>query len=178
MAWYDVLDSPLGPIFAGGSAEGIHRLDFLDAERDVDVFVGRLERETGETVERDSGAASEAARQLREYFAGARVAFELPLAAQGTPFQQRVWQALRAIPPGETRSYGAIADAIGRPGASRAVGAANGRNPIAVVVPCHRVIGSDGSMTGYASGVERKRWLLEHERGMVPAAGPQQRLAV
>jgi methylated-DNA-[protein]-cysteine S-methyltransferase len=104
-----------------------------------------------------------AADQLREYFAGHRRAFDLPLAPEGTGFQQRVWTALLAIPYGQTRSYGQIAAAVGRPAASRAVGAANGRNPIAIIVPCHRVIGSSGQLTGYGGGLPTKRWLLAHE---------------
>ncbi len=103
------------------------------------------------------------ADQLREYFAGHRRAFDLPLAPEGTDFQQLVWTALLAIPFGHTRSYGEIAAAIGRPSASRAVGAANGRNPIAIIVPCHRVIGASGALTGYAGGMDAKRWLLAHE---------------
>ena len=105
------------------------------------------------------------ARQLDSYFAGRLRAFDLPLAPAGTPFQQRVWSALREIPFGETRSYGQLAKAIGKPSAMRAVGAANGRNPIAIVVPCHRVIGTDGSLTGFGGGIERKRFLLSLEQG-------------
>lgn len=112
----------------------------------------------------------EVTRQLREYFAGERRAFDLPLRPAGTPFQQEVWQALRAIPYGQTVSYGAIAGQVGRPRAVRAVGAANGRNPLAVIVPCHRVIGANGTLTGYAGGLEIKRWLLSHESSIrVPA---------
>lgn len=102
--------------------------------------------------------------QLEEYFAGRRDRFELPLRPGGTAFQAAVWSALRAIPPGETRSYREIARAVGRPDAVRAVGAANGRNPLAIVIPCHRVIGADGTLTGYAGGLDAKRWLLAHER--------------
>jgi methylated-DNA-[protein]-cysteine S-methyltransferase len=105
-----------------------------------------------------------AARQLAEYFDRRRTTFDLPLRLEGTPFQQRAWEALRAIPFGETRSYGQQARAIARPSAVRAVGGANARNPIAIIVPCHRVIGSDGSLTGYGGGMPTKRWLLEHER--------------
>lgn len=105
-----------------------------------------------------------AAAQLAAYFAGERRDFDLPLAPQGTPFQQRVWDALLAIPYGAVRSYGDVARAIGRPAASRAVGAANGRNPIAIIVPCHRVIGASGQLTGYGGGLPTKRWLLEHEQ--------------
>lgn len=110
-----------------------------------------------------------AAAQLAEYFAGERREFELPLEPRGTGFQERVWSALLAIPFGETRSYGEQARAIGRPAASRAVGAANGRNPIAIIVPCHRVIGSNGSLTGFGGGLPAKKWLLDHERRV---AGP------
>jgi methylated-DNA-[protein]-cysteine S-methyltransferase len=105
--------------------------------------------------------------QLSAYFAGRRVAFDLPLAMAGTPFQRDVWAALRAIPLGETRAYVDLAVKLGRPAAVRAVGAANGRNPISIVVPCHRVVGKSGALTGYAGGMEAKRWLLEHERAML-----------
>lgn len=108
-----------------------------------------------------------AARELDAYVRGTRTAFTLPLAAVGTPFQRAVWDALVAIPFGQTRSYSEIAATIGRPRAIRAVGTANGMNPISVVVPCHRVIGSGGDLTGYAGGVDRKRWLLEHERRLL-----------
>jgi methylated-DNA-[protein]-cysteine S-methyltransferase len=119
----------------------------------------------------DHGASAGAARtlafareQLDAYFAGERTTFDLPLAARGTPFQERVWAALRGIPYGETISYRELARRIGDAGAVRAVGAANGRNSLSIVVPCHRVIGADGSLTGFGGGIERKRWLLEHER--------------
>lgn len=105
----------------------------------------------------------EALRQLTAYFDGRLRQFDLPLAGAGTPFQQRVWQALLQVPHGHTASYGAIAAAIGNPRACRAVGLANGRNPIAIVVPCHRIIGYNGQLTGYGGGLERKRWLLRHE---------------
>lgn len=108
---------------------------------------------------------ADAAGQLTEYFAGDRTDFDLPLRLQGTDFQQRVWRALCDIPFGATWSYGELAAHIGNPTASRAVGLANGRNPISIIVPCHRVIGADGSLTGYGGGIERKRWLLAHERG-------------
>jgi methylated-DNA-[protein]-cysteine S-methyltransferase len=103
--------------------------------------------------------------QLAEYFSGTRHTFELPLDARGTGFQRAVWAALREIPYAATTSYGAIAAQVGRPRAVRAVGAANGRNPIAIIIPCHRVIGSDGGLTGYGGGLPTKRWLLAHERG-------------
>jgi len=105
----------------------------------------------------------ECARQLDEYFGGTRKAFSLPLRMEGTPFQRSVWRELLRIPFGETRSYRDIAMAIGRPKAIRAVGGANHRNPISIIVPCHRVIGSDGSLVGYGGGLRRKLWLLRHE---------------
>jgi len=107
-----------------------------------------------------------AASQLKSYFAGQLTEFDLPLAPAGTEFQRRVWAGLRTIPYGETVSYGELARQLGSPSASRAVGLANGRNPIAIVVPCHRVIGSDGSLTGYGGGLDRKRFLLALERDM------------
>lgn len=112
---------------------------------------------------RDNAALKHPRAQLQAYFAGELRDFELPLAAAGTPFQQRVWRALCDIPYGETISYGELARRIGQPKAARAVGLANGQNPIAIVVPCHRVIGADGSLTGYGGGLARKRWLLAHE---------------
>lgn len=104
-----------------------------------------------------------AARQLDEYFAAERTHFDVPLHFEGTEFQRAVWSELLRIPHGETRSYGALARALGRPGASRAVGAANARNPISIIAPCHRVIASSGALTGYGGGLEAKRWLLAHE---------------
>ena len=111
----------------------------------------------------DTPLLREAEQQLSEYFAGRRKAFDLPLAPKGTPFQQTVWQALTEIPYGETRTYGEIAGAVGRKKAFRAVGMANHCNPIPIIIPCHRVIGADGSLTGYAYGTECKAWLLALE---------------
>jgi methylated-DNA-[protein]-cysteine S-methyltransferase len=108
--------------------------------------------------------------QLRAYFDGSLTAFDLPLAPRGTPFQRTVWTALREIPYGQTVSYGYLADRIGRPTAARAVGMANGRNPISIIVPCHRVIGSGGDLTGYGGGLDRKRHLLAFESGAVAAS--------
>lgn len=163
MASFDVLDSPVGPLFVGGSDEGVHLIKFLDQRESEAALVAELEVAAGEPATRGGPAPAEAVRQLEEYFAGRRATFDLPLAPRGTRFQLQVWLALRSIPPGETTSYGAIAGAIGKPSASRAVGAANGRNPISIVVPCHRVIGANGTLTGYGGGLERKAWLLDHE---------------
>lgn len=107
---------------------------------------------------------TEAERQIEDYFRGERTRFELPLAPGGTIFQRRVWAALGSVACGETTTYAALARALGQPGAFHAVGAAVGRNPISIIIPCHRALGSDGSLTGYAGGLARKRWLLDHER--------------
>jgi methylated-DNA-[protein]-cysteine S-methyltransferase len=148
-----IIPSPLGAIriaVAGGEVTEVH----LGADD---------EDELPAQDAADRAVLDRAAAQLREYFAGTRRRFELPLARAGTPFQCGVWAKLDAIPFGARRSYGDLAKELGNPGASRAVGAANGKNPIAIIVPCHRVIGSDGSLTGYAGGEDRKRWLLDHE---------------
>ncbi|MGB7756032.1 MAG: methylated-DNA--[protein]-cysteine S-methyltransferase [Salinisphaera sp.] len=120
--------------------------------------------------QRDDAAFAEVRRQLDAYFEGRRTTFDLPLAPAGTAFQKMVWAALAEIPFGHTENYGELARRIGSPGAARAVGLANGRNPIPIIVPCHRVIGADGSLTGYGGGIERKRWLLQHEDQAVPNA--------
>lgn len=126
------------------------------------LYFGRrsLEGEEGLTA-----LLERAFQQLEEYFAGKRKQFDLPLSLRGTEFQRQVWAALRDIPYGETRSYGQIAQAVGRPKAVRAVGMANHRNPISIIVPCHRVVGADGSLTGYGGGLENKKFLLALERG-------------
>lgn len=115
--------------------------------------------------EADTPVLCAAEQQLRAYFGGELTVFDLPLAPEGTTFQQRVWAALRTVPCGETTTYAALAHALGKPGAFHAVGAAVGRNPISIIIPCHRALGSDGSLTGYAGGLRRKQWLLDHERG-------------
>ncbi len=112
----------------------------------------------------DPDSFTEVIQQLKEYFAGDRTDFDLPIAFAGTDFQHTVWTALRDIPYGETVSYGELAERIGKPTASRAVGLANGKNPIGIIVPCHRVVGSKGDLTGYGGGIERKRFLLDFER--------------
>jgi methylated-DNA-[protein]-cysteine S-methyltransferase len=114
---------------------------------------------------------AQARQQLTEYFAGSRTTFDLPLDPSGTEFQRRVWDSLRTIPYGTTTSYGAIARRLGDPHATRAVGAANGQNPIPIVVPCHRVVGAKGELTGFGGGIDRKRWLLEHEGALMRLGG-------
>jgi methylated-DNA-[protein]-cysteine S-methyltransferase len=119
---------------------------------------------------RDDDALAAVVAQLTEYFAGSRTEFDVPLAPAGTPFHLEVWRALCEIPYGTTTSYGALARSLGRPDAARAVGLANGSNPIGIIVPCHRVVGADGSLTGYGGGLHRKRWLLEFEASVHPEA--------
>lgn len=152
---YRIMDSPVGPLTIAGHDDGITNMrmeDQLYPPKDQEGWV------------RDDAVFPEAAEQLDAYFAGELFDFDLPLAFRGTPFQLRVWSALREIPYGETRSYGFLAERIGQPSASRAVGMANGRNPVGIIVPCHRVIGANGKLVGYGGGVDRKHTLLEHER--------------
>jgi methylated-DNA-[protein]-cysteine S-methyltransferase len=129
------------------------------------------------SARRDEGAIAVLRRQVEEYCAGERTEFEIERAARGTPFQRAVWEALMEIPYGETRSYGQIAKAIGQPQAARGVGAANGANPIGLIVPCHRVIGADGSLTGYGGGLPLKRALLAHEAAHRPGRSGELALA-
>lgn len=156
-----------------GSPLGALRL-YAEADELVGVYLPDSEGPDG--AEQRSDVLVRTAAQLAEYFAGERRVFDLPLGPRGTGFQSKVWRALLRIPYGETCSYGDIARKIGRPAAVRAVGAANGRNPIPIIVPCHRVIGANGSLTGYGGGLPAKRWLLEHERGWrqpsLPGARP------
>lgn len=133
------------------------------AEEDGTLLCITTHRPLPEGEERETPLIREAHRQLQEYFKGKRKVFDLPLAPRGTDFQQKVWRALCNIPYGQTRSYRQIAEAIGNPKAVRAVGMANNRNPLLVVVPCHRVIGADGKMVGYAAGIEKKEFLLRLE---------------
>jgi len=147
-----VMDSPVGPLQLIASEGALTEIRFLD-EADPAA------RESAG----DPGILAEAHRQLAAYFRGELQRFDLPLAPAGTAFQKSVWGALAEIPWGETRSYGELARAIGRPTAARAVGAANGANPLPIVLPCHRVIGARGTLTGYAGGLERKRRLLALE---------------
>jgi methylated-DNA-[protein]-cysteine S-methyltransferase len=156
---YDTAETPIGPLLLIASARGVRRIEFPRNGRVVMPEFG---------LRRDDERLADAVAQLRAYFAGERMDFDFACDAQGTAFQHDVWNALRAIPLGETVSYGELARRIGRPNASRAVGAANGANPLPIVVPCHRVIGSDGNLTGFGGGLPTKRWLLDHERRFVP----------
>jgi methylated-DNA-[protein]-cysteine S-methyltransferase len=157
MTFWTSIQSPIGPltlVAAGGALRGVYMHDHRGAGAPIPEGAARRP---------DEPALRQAARELDEYFARARRRFTVPLAPQGTEFQRAVWSALTGIDFGVTRSYADIARAIGRPTATRAVGAANGQNPISIIIPCHRVVGSDGSLTGYGGGLERKRWLLAHE---------------
>jgi methylated-DNA-[protein]-cysteine S-methyltransferase len=154
---YTRFESPIGELLAVGDGLALHGLYMQEGRTAIDV------RADWEPADEPFAVVR---AQLADYFEG-RTAFDLPLAMQGTPFQLRAWQALQDIPYGETISYGEQARRIGRPADPRAVGQANGRNPIAVIVPCHRVIGADGSLTGYGGGVERKRHLLDLEAGVL-----------
>lgn len=156
------VDSPVGPLVGlVDSAGAVVRIE-LPGGRTREELEGDLHRR-GITLAEDPERTRELVRQLGEYFAGERRQFDLPLAAAGTPFQRAVWSELSRIPFGETRSYGEVARALGKPGASRAVGRANGANPIPIVVPCHRVLGADGSLTGFGGGLEAKAALLALE---------------
>jgi methylated-DNA-[protein]-cysteine S-methyltransferase len=154
MIHYRTIDSPIGPLALAGRGQLLTNL--------------RMVNQTYEPNRTnwvpDDRAFPDAVQQLEAYFVGERTDFDLELSLAGSEFQRRVWQALLTIPYGETRSYGEIAEQIGASGAARAVGLANGRNPIAIIVPCHRVIGASGSLTGYGGGLERKQSLLELER--------------
>jgi methylated-DNA-[protein]-cysteine S-methyltransferase len=156
ITYYTRVSSPLGPLLLVGTAEALTQL-WLPSGRD--------RREPNADWIEAPAPFAEPGRQLAAYFAGALRRFDLPLAPAGTPFQQTVWRALLDIPYGETVSYGELARRIGRPAAVRAVGAANGQNPLAIVVPCHRVIGSDGRLVGYGGGLPAKIALLDLERG-------------
>lgn len=156
------LDGPLGPLLLVTDADdAVRALDFADFE---DRMRRLLRRHYGQVVLADGPAPAAIVRAFGAYFAGDATALDpLPVRTGGTAFQRRVWAELRAIPAGQTRSYGQLAAAIGAATAVRAVGLANGANPVGIIVPCHRVIGANGALTGYAGGVERKRWLLAHE---------------
>jgi methylated-DNA-[protein]-cysteine S-methyltransferase len=156
MISYAIVDSPIGRLWL--QADGLSLTGLY-----MDVPGRPVQGMKDRQADAKAGPLPEAVRQLREYFAGNRREFDLPLRMDGTEFQRRVWRALTEIPYGETWSYGELAKRIGNPNASRAVGLANGRNPISIVVPCHRVIGADGSLTGYGGGLQRKQWLLTHE---------------
>lgn len=151
-----MIDSPIGELTLIGSDDGL-RAVLWPSER-----AGRVTFDE-EVLEGTHPVLVEAAAQITDYITGSRTEFDLPLDPVGTNFQRSVWNGLSKIPFGETRSYGELASSLDRPGAARAVGAATGRNPISIVIPCHRLVGSNGKLTGFAGGLDAKRWLLEHE---------------
>jgi methylated-DNA-[protein]-cysteine S-methyltransferase len=151
---YTMIDSPIGELLLVGDGRSLRGLYMQGGRRPVAVRPEWTE---------SASAFAEVTAQLAEYFEGRRTRFDVALALAGSPFERRVWALLQEIPYGETASYGELARRVGQPQAARAVGVANGRNPVAVIVPCHRVIGADGSLTGYGGGLERKRLLLDLE---------------
>ena len=158
---YSVIDSPVGELLATGDGTSV-----------TGIYTPGHGRHPEPAWVSHNEAFTELRRQLEEYFAGERTDFDLPVSASGTAFQEAVWKGLREIGYGQTESYGQLATRIGAPAAARAAGAAIGRNPISIVVPCHRVIGANGFLTGYAGGIDAKRWLLEHERAHAGARQP------
>ncbi|UNK49236.1 methylated-DNA--[protein]-cysteine S-methyltransferase [Lysobacter sp. S4-A87] len=161
MITHTTIDSPVGPLLLAVSEDGLHLIEFHTPRHPMP--------RGDDWREGDHALLRAARRQLDEYFAGDRRQFELPLAPRGTPFQCEVWHTLAAIPYGETISYAQLAQRVGKPAAVRAVGAANGRNPLPLVLPCHRVIGSDGSLTGFGGGLPTKQFLLQME-GALPGS--------
>ncbi|MGK3986399.1 methylated-DNA--[protein]-cysteine S-methyltransferase [Sorangium sp. So ce136] len=167
----DEVETPVGPLLlvAGGGA--IHALEFADR---APRLHRSLEARYGAVALRGAADPSGFSSRLRAYLRGDRGALSgIPVEPGGTPFQRRVWAEVQRISPGATRTYGEVAASLGQPSASRAVGLANGRNPVCLVIPCHRVIGASGDLTGYAGGLERKRWLLSHEAGAAVRGSPE-----
>ena len=159
----DRTTTPLGPMYICATDEGICLIEFVDRKA-IETQFGSLQKKLkAKIVTGENEHIRQAKVQLEEYFAGDRRTFDLPIVTTGTEFQSSVWAQLQTIAYGQTWSYQSLADSLNRPKAVRAVASANGANKLAIVIPCHRVIGKDGSLTGYAGGLERKRWLLEHE---------------
>ena len=156
--FYTTFESPIGELMAVGDGRALHGLYMQDGRTAKPVRAGWIANDE---------PFGEVRAQLGDYFSGLRQAFDVPLALAGSPFQRRAWGALQEIPYGETVSYGEQARRIGLPDSARAVGVANGQNPVSIIVPCHRVIGADGSLTGYGGGLERKRFLLDLEAGLL-----------
>lgn len=158
------IDTPLGPMLAAAHDDALCLLEFVD-RRMIETQLKRLGKLGGSPVAGANAIIDQTRQELEQYFAGTRREFSVPLGPAGTEFQKRVWQVLQQIPYGRTRSYGEQAVVLGQPTAVRAVARANGDNPIAIIVPCHRVVGADGKLTGYGGGLWRKQWLLDHESG-------------
>jgi O-6-methylguanine DNA methyltransferase len=160
---YHMASSPVGLLFIARTPRGLRHLEYMDRRSLKRAIAAHEAEHPGAEWVASLLELKPVVEQLESYFNGGLLEFEIPLDLAGSEFQLKVWDALRVIPYGETRTYGQIAAAVGQPRASRAVGLANNQNPIAVVVPCHRVIGADGALTGYGGGMPKKRWLLEHE---------------
>ena len=158
-SFFSLLPTPIGDLGIFANSDAIYRIEFVDRIKDYDLMNTNDHKENDITLL--------AKQQLTQYFSTDRTNFDLPLAPQGTPFRQQTWQALQKIPYGETRYYSQQAEFMNNKKAVRAVGAANGANPIVIVIPCHRVIGKDGSLTGYAGGLHRKAWLLNFEQTLL-----------
>lgn len=162
------LKAPIGEVVVIASDRGVHNVMFDPDETPKGIDPDDITRRPSHPM------VASALTQLREYFAGTRTEFDLPLDLQGTEFQVSAWKALAKVKYGQTATYARQAASIGRPTATRAIGAANGRNPVAIVLPCHRIVGSDGSLTGFAGGLGVKQWLLDHERSVVES-GPRKK---
>ncbi len=164
------IETPLGAMLALANDEGLHLLEFVD-RRGLENEIVSLKRRTGYAIlPGDNACLAQIDEELKRYFDGAASDFTVPVATAGSAFERDVWSLLRTIPPGETWSYAQLARTLGNPNATRAVGRANGRNCLALIIPCHRVIRADGNLCGYGGGVWRKQWLLEHERRIVTQA--------
>ena len=168
---YHVMSSPVGLLFLARTERGLRYLEFMDRKSLKRMIASHAAQNPDASWEPSLLELKPYVDQLDQYFCGDRTEFSLPLDPVGSEFQVQVWRALRAIPYGETRSYGALAQAIGQPKASRAVGLANHENPIAIVVPCHRVIGASGKLVGFGGGLPRKKWLLDHEARFAQPVG-------
>jgi methylated-DNA-[protein]-cysteine S-methyltransferase len=159
-----VMDSPLGKLLLKSDGDSILSVHITGGNEPV------VDHFTSSNEVQEPGCLTECKKQLQDYFNGQRLQFDLPLSPAGTPFQNKVWNALQQIPFGETISYLELARRLGDPKVIRAAGTANGKNPIAIIIPCHRVIGSNGDLVGYAGGLENKKWLLEHEQKCIGGA--------
>ena len=168
---YHVMSSPLGLLFLARSEQGLRHLEYMDRKSIKRMIANHSATQADATWEPSLLELKPVVEQLEGYFCGALATFDVPLDPIGSPVQMAVWKALLDIPYGETISYGMLAERVGNPAASRAVGLANGRNPIAIVIPCHRVIGSNGTLTGYGGGLPNKQKLLALERGQIRLVG-------
>jgi AraC family transcriptional regulator of adaptative response/methylated-DNA-[protein]-cysteine methyltransferase len=166
------IESPLGPMVALANRDGLHLLEFIDRRGLENELIWIRKRAKKAVVPGNNSHLEQTAEELKNYFDGTAMEFTVPLVMIGSDFERRVWDLLRGIPAGETRSYSDLARRLGSPAAVRAVGRANGRNPLCLIVPCHRVIGADGNLVGYGGGLWRKKWLLDHERRFAGTAEP------